>query len=75
MIELTTEERYQIYIDKYVGVGEEEKDDGSGDTVTGKRSMSSFLCRKRANDWFSSKTGEGGWINVEYQEQKHWKIK
>lgn len=55
---LTREERYQIYIDRYVGVDEEDKNDGSGETVTGKRSMKSFLCRKRVNDWFDSDNGE-----------------
>jgi hypothetical protein len=50
--DLTLEERYQIYIDLYVGL-DEPKNDGSGTTVSGKRTMESFLCRKRANNFIT----------------------
>ena len=50
--ELTLEERYQIYIDMYVGF-DEEKNDGSGTTISGKRSYKSFLCRKRVNNFIT----------------------
>lgn len=53
---LTLEERYQIYIDRYVGF-DEPKNDGSGTTISGKRTMKSFLCRKRVNN-FIMRNGE-----------------
>ena len=65
---LTTEERYKIYIDKYVGVGEEDKNDGSGETITGKRSVKSFLCRMDANNFTIQETGESyadKWLDEE----------
>ncbi|MCK9430963.1 MAG: hypothetical protein M0R17_13390 [Candidatus Omnitrophica bacterium] len=53
--ELTTEERYEMYIALRVGF-DESKNDGSGQTLSGKRTMDSFLVRKRINDF----TGEDG---------------
>jgi len=50
--ELTLEERYQIYIDRFVGT-DELKNDGSGETISGKRTMDSFLCRKRVNNFIT----------------------
>ncbi len=46
--ELSLEERYQIYIERHVGL-DEPKNDGSGETISGKRTMENFLWRKRAN--------------------------
>lgn len=46
----TLEERYQIYIDIHVGF-DESRNDGSGLTISGKRTMESFLCRKRVNNF------------------------
>ena len=42
---LTIEERYQIYEDKYVGK-DSQKNDGSGQTISRKRSMDNWNCRK-----------------------------
>jgi len=44
----TLEERYQLYILRYVGT-DEQKNDGSGETKCGKRTMKSFLSRKSVN--------------------------
>lgn len=48
MKELTLEERYQIYIDRFVV---SDDDESVNDAFSAKRTMSSFLCRKMANDF------------------------
>lgn len=63
---LTTEERYDIYIEKYVNKDDYSSTD-SGMNDKGKRTMSSFLYRKKANNFLmeNGKLYADKWLDEE----------